>query len=119
VSDLSTALTTALSAISSLKGESLTYRTAHAGGTSALTGFVLHRDRVAQPSFLAERQAEGEVKEATLKGPLTPAMAIGYEVVDGNSEAWLIESVMKDQQQICRCKRVRTIALAPDRGQTR
>ena len=119
MSDLSDAMTSALSAISTLKGESLAYRTTHSGGTSALTGFVLHRDRVPQPSFIADRQAEAEVKEATLKGPLTPAMAIGYEVVDGNSEAWVVESVMKDSQQICRMKRVRTIALAPDRGQTR
>ncbi len=119
MSNMSDALTTALSQIGTFKGESLTYRTTHAGQTAALTGFVLHRDRVPQPSFLSDRQAEAEVKEATLKGPLTPAMAIGYEVVDGNSEAWVVESVMKDQQQICRCKRSRTIALAPDRGQTR
>lgn len=119
MSDMTDAMTTALAAINTFKGESLTYRTTHAGSTSALTGFVLHRDRVAQPAFLSERQGEGEVKEATCKGPLTPALAIGYEVVDGNSEAWVVESVMKDQQQICRCKRVRTIALAPDRGQTR
>jgi hypothetical protein len=119
VSDLSTALTTALAAINTLKGETLLYRTTHAGSTSALTGFVLHRDRVAQPSFLTDRQAEVESKEATLKGPLSPAMAVGYEVVDGNSEAWAIESVMTDSQQICRCKRVRTIALNPDRGHTR
>jgi hypothetical protein len=119
MTNLSDALATALSAISTFKGETLTYRTTHTGGTSALTGFVLHRDRVPQPSFLSERQAEAEVKEATLKGPLTPAMAIGYEVVDGNSEAWVVESVMKDSQQICRAKRVRTTVLAPDRGQNR
>jgi hypothetical protein len=119
VTDLSDALTTALAAVSTFKGETLTYRTTHTGSTSALTGFVLHRDRVPQPSFLSERQAEAEVKEATCKGPLTPALAIGYEIVDGNSEAWLVESVMKDSQQICRVKRVRTISLAPDRGQTR
>lgn len=116
---MSDSLADALSEVSSFKGESLTYRTTHTGGTSALTGFVLHRDRVPQPTFIADRGAEAEVKEATLKGPLTPAMAIGYEVIDGNSEAWVVESVMKDQQQICRCKRSKTIALAPDRGQTR
>jgi hypothetical protein len=119
MSDLSTALTTALAAINTLKGETLLYRTTHAGSTAALTGFVLHRDRVAQPSWLTERAAEIETKEGTLKGPLTPAMAVGYEVVDGNSEAWAIESVFKDNQQICRVKRVRTIALSPDRGQTK
>ncbi len=116
---MSDALATALSAINTFKGESLTYRTTHAGSTAALTGFVLHRDRVPQPSFMTERSTEAEVKEATCKGPLTPALAIGYEIIDGNSEAWAVESIMKDQQQIARCKRVRTIALAPDRGQTR
>ncbi len=119
MTNMSDALTTALAAINTFKGETLTYRTTHAGSTSALTGFVLHRDRVAQPSLLSDRHAEAEVKEGTLKGPLTPAMVIGYEVVDGNSEAWAIESVMKDSQQICRVKRSRTTALAPDRGQTR
>jgi hypothetical protein len=119
VSDLSTALTTALAAINTLKGETLLYRTTHAGSTSALTGFVLHRDRAPQPSFLTERSAEVEVKEGTCKGPLTPALAIGYEIVDGASAAWVVESVMTDNQQICRVKRVRTIALAPDRGQTK
>ncbi len=119
MTDMADALATALSAIGTFKGESLTYRTTHAGQTSALTGFVLHRDRVPQPSFLSERQAEAEVKEATLKGGLTPAMVVGYEVIDGNSEAWVVESVMKDSQQICRMKRSRTIALNPDRGHTR
>ncbi len=119
MSDLSDALATALSAVSGFKSETLTYRTTHTGSPTTLTGFVLHRDRVPQPSFLTERDTEAEVKEATLKGPLTPAMAIGYEIIDGNSEAWAVESHMADSQQICRCKRVRTIALAPDRGQTR
>ncbi len=119
MTDMADALATALAAINTFKGETLTYRTTHAGSPAALTGFVLHRDRVAQPSFITDRQAEAEVKEATAKGPLTPALAIGYEILDGNSEAWVVESVMKDQQQIARCKRVRTIALAPDRGQTR
>lgn len=119
MTNMSDALAAAISAIATFKGESLTYRTTHAGSTAALTGFVLHRDRVVQPSFLTDRRAEVEAKEATCKGPLTPALAIGYEIIDANSEAWVVESVMKDQQQIARCKRVRTIALAPDRGQTR
>ncbi len=119
MSDINAALTTALGAISNAKGESLVYRTTHAGSTTALTGWVLHRDRPQQVLYLADRGAEAEVKEGSLKGPLSPAMSIGYEVVDGNSEAWVIESVMVDQQQICRVKRSRTVALAPDRGQTR
>lgn len=119
MSSLSDAMSLALGAIADHKGESLAYRTTHVGSTTALSGWVLHRDRVPQPQFLTDRQAESEVKEGYLKGPLSPAMAIGYEVVDGNSEAWVIESVMSDQQQICRVKRSRTIALAPDRGQTR
>jgi hypothetical protein len=119
MSEISSALADALSAISDFKGETLTYRTTHAGSPAALPGFVLHRDRVPQPSFLQDRAAEAEVKEATLKGPLSPAMAIGYEVIDGNGEAWAIESLMADQQQICRAKRSRTIALNPDRGHTR
>lgn len=119
MSDISSALADALAAIADFKSESLSYRTTHAGGLTALTGFVLHRDRAPQPSFLQDRSAEAEVKEGTLKGPLTPAMAIGYEIVDGNGEAWAVESLMPDQQQICRVKRSRTIALNPDRGHTR
>ena len=119
MSDLSDALATALDAVADLQGESLTYRTTHAGSTSALTGFVLHRERVPNLLFQGDRQAEVEDKTGTLKGPLTPAMAIGYEVIDANSEAWAIESVMKDQQQICRVRRVRTAVLGPDRGHTR
>lgn len=120
MTDMSTAMTDALGVVSDFKAEALQYRTTHAGGLTALAGWVLHRDRVAQPSFVQDRQAEAELKEGYLKGPVgAPVMAIGYEVVDGNSEAWVIESLMLDSQQICRVKRVRTIALAPDRGRTR
>lgn len=119
MSDLSTALSDALSTVSTFGGESLTYRTTHAGSTTALTGWVLHRDRVQQPQFVSDRDVEAIVMEGTLKGPLTPALAVGYEIVDGNSVAWSITSVMSSQQQICRVKRSSTTAFAPDRGKTR
>lgn len=119
MSDLSDALTTALAAVSSLKGETLQYRTTHAGSLTSLTGFVLHRDRTPQPIYATDRQATVSVETGWLKGPLTPAMAIGYEVVDGNGLAWAIESVVKNQQQICAVKASTTQSLGPDRGQTR
>lgn len=117
---LSDALAQALSGVSAFKGESLQYRTTHGGSLTALpAGFILHRDRVPPPVFVQDTQSENETKEGTLKGPLSPAMAIGYEVVDSNGEAWAVYSLMSDQQQICRVRRSRKIAMNPDRGHTR
>lgn len=117
---VSDALAQALSAVSSYKGETLQYRTTHAGTLTALpTGFVLHRDRVPAPIFVGDRQAEAQTAEGYLKGPLSPAMVVGYEIVDGNGNGWAIYSVAVDNQQICRVRSTTTLALAPDRGHTR
>ncbi len=75
---ISTALASALSAIATAKGESLSYCTTYGGTYVALTGFVLHQQRPEAHSQDDDHGMEVQVLRATLKGPLTPAMADGY-----------------------------------------
>lgn len=119
MSALSDAMTSALAAVADFKGETLQYRTTHAGSLTTLVGFVLGRDRIPQPSWTTEAGGVVSNESGWLKGPLTPAMVIGYEVVDGDGLAWSIYSVMKNQQQVCLIRGMTTRTLEPDRGEAR
>jgi hypothetical protein len=114
-------MATALSAISSLDGITLGYRTTTSGAFTTLTGFVFHKDRVPQMQFDDRGEVEVQGHTGTLKGPTTPAMVKGYQIQVGASatDIWSVESVMVKGQQICLCHRGVVLALGPDRGGTR
>jgi hypothetical protein len=117
MSTISTALATALSALATAKGESLTYATTIGGSHSVLTGFVLHQDRIAEPSYDEHDRADSQKMTAILKGPASPAMAIGYEIIDTvTTWHWAVESVKSDVQQVCRLMRRVPITHGPNRG---
>ena len=82
----------------------------------ALSGFVLHRDRLVGPSY--DERHGMQVLGATgyLKGPLTPVLADGYQLTDGNSDVWAVLDVKTEQQQICTVRRTEAKVLGPDRG---
>ena len=114
---VSNALAAALSAVSTARGEALAYRaTISEGEWTTLTGFVLDRDEIPPPAFSDQQQAEETIRGGRLSGPLTPVLAVGYELQDGNGDTWAIETAELDQQQLCNV-RLTTIANAgPDRG---
>lgn len=114
---LNDAMVSALSAISSFRGESLAYRTSSSGGSfTALTGFVLDREDRQPFGYDEQHRAEYSEQTATLSGPLTPALAVGYQLQDGNSAVWAIETAELDGQQICRLRRITSKNGGPDRG---
>jgi len=121
VTDLSSAMADALAAISAFDGLTLGYRTATSGSFTTLTGWVFHKDRVPTETYDSAGHASASMQTATLKGPLSPAMARGYQVqVDSSStDIWAVESVMTKGQQICLLRRMPVDTLAPDRGQVR
>ena len=119
MSDISDAMEDALSALASAKGETLGYRTSTSGGFTTLTGWALHRNDFAQAAYDEKQGGERYEQTATLSGPTTTAMAVGYQIQDGNSAVWVIESVMSDRHQVCLCRRIVTRQLGPDRGSAR
>lgn len=117
---ISDAIAAALTSLATAKGESLGYRTGTSGSFTTLTGWVLHRDNFPQAAFDEKQSAERYEQTGTLTGPSgSPAMVAGYQVQDGNSAAWVVESVMVDQQQVCLLRRIVTRQLGPDRGSAR
>lgn len=117
MSTISGALAQALGAVSAALGETLQYRTAHGGIWAALTGFVLDRDDPAPPLTVEYDQAEDSVHTGRLSGPLTPAFAIGYEVLDGNGDTWAVDAPPDfDQQQIITLRRTTVDNAGPNRG---
>lgn len=116
MSTMSDILASGLSALSSARSESLSYCATLAGSYTALTGWVLTIDRLPSPLFEGKSQADEVAQTATLKGPLTPVMARGYFITDGNSQKWSIEGVKTEQQQICTLMRTKVTKRGPDRG---
>ena len=121
MSNLSDAMASALSQISTFDGLTLGYRTGTSGAFTTLTGFVMHKDRLPSTQFDDRRDVEMTLQTATLKGPLSPALAKGYQVqVDSSaSDIWSVENVMVKGQQIALLQRRPVHTLAPDRGQNR
>lgn len=113
---VSGAMTSALSIVNAALGESLWYRTAHGGTWVVLTGFVLDRDDVQVPQYNELDGAENTVRGGRLSGPLTPAMALGYEIKDGSADVWAVDTVEFDQQQLVALRRTTIANAGPNRG---
>lgn len=114
---VSNALATAIAAVSTARGEALAYRAAVGTGSwTVLTGFVLDRDDVQVPYHDDMQQAEQTVRSGRLCGPLSPVLAVGMGIQDGDGNEWAVETAELDQQQLC-AVRLATVANAgPDRG---
>lgn len=121
MSALSDAMSAALGAVSSFDGIVLEYRAGQSGGWTALTGFVLHKDRVPQLNFDDRGAMEVQAHNAALKGPLAPALAVGHQVRAGSADTdiWNVESAMTKGQAIYLLRRSKVGKLGPDRGGTR
>jgi hypothetical protein len=120
VSVISSALASALSAIATAKGEVLSYATAHGQSFTALTGFVIHQDRVGEPTHDDQGRVVSQVRRAVLKGPVSPLMAKGYEIKDSKPTTpivWAVEGVKIEEQQIVTLMREERVGpYGPDRG---
>lgn len=121
MSTMSDALAAGLAALASIKGDSLTYCATYGGTYVALTGFIIHVDRV-QPMQDSPGHIEEQEETATVKGPASPALAEGYfvkDVTNGN-RIWRVDAQPKnDQQQIARLRRYTQGAITPNRGSRR
>ncbi len=119
MSTISDAMGLALTALSGVLGETLYYR-ASTGVTAAWTalpaGFILHRDEQAPPMYMEQQSGEAQTYSGALHGLLTPVMAVGYQIKDGNGDKWAVITADLDQQQICTVKRVELGNAGPDRG---
>ncbi len=114
---LNDAMVSALAAVSAFRGEALGYRAASGTGAfTTLTGFVLDREDRAAFQFDEQHSAQYQEQTGTLSGPLTPALSVGYQLQDGNSAVWAIETAELDGQQICRVRRITSKKGGPDRG---
>lgn len=121
MTNLSDAMASALSTISSFDGITLEYRAGESGGWTTLTGFVVHKDRVPQLQYDERGGVEVQGHTGYIKGPTTPALAQGYQVRVGsaNTDIWSVQSVMVKGQQIALLRRNPVKTLTPDRGATR
>ncbi len=121
MSNMSDALASALSVISTFEGVTLGYRTGVSGSFTALTGWAIHKDRVPQSQYDERTGGDIQIHSMMVKGPLSPAMVKGYQIQVGGSatDIWAVESVTTHAQQICLCRRAPVATLGPDRGGTR
>ena len=120
MSIFSEGLIAALGVLADAKAESLQYATVAGGAFTALTGFVIHQDPVQEPVYDENSRATMQTRRAFCKGPLTPLMAIGYQVKDLKQTApyiWAVEGVTIEEQQIITLTRQeRVLFSGPDRG---
>ncbi len=117
---LQSAMASALASLATFKGEALSYATAHGQSFTALTGFVIHPDRVAAPVYDEHGRVIAQKRSAYLKGPVSPLLAIGYEIKDSSPTTpvvWAVEGIKLDQQQIVTLSRQEVVGVyGPDRG---
>ena len=117
MSIISDALTKGLAALATAKGETVGYRVATSGAFTALNGFVLIQQRVPEPTFSDSDEQEQQTFSATLKGPASPAMVVGYQIQDTiTGYVWAVRSIKNDVQQVCTLARVEALNLTPNRG---
>lgn len=118
MSAMSTLITSGLAALATAKSESLSYATAHGQSFTAMTGFVLIQARpplpVDDPAFATYMQS----RDAVLKGPLTPALHVNYEVKDIITNLiWSVVSEPKvDVQQVAILRLVADTTHSPNRN---
>ncbi len=118
MSTMSDTLAAGLAALATIKGDALTYCATVAGSYAALTGFVIHVDRADPVRMSGDRNLEEDEEWATVKGPLTPLMVVGYFIKDtlNANRIWYVEAVKVDQQQVIRCRRISQGIATPNRG---
>jgi hypothetical protein len=113
-------MTTALSTLSTFKGDSLSYATSAGGSFTALTGFIIQQEPVPEPDFNDGNHTPMQTRRAICKGPITPAFAIGYQIKDSTQSpalTWAVEGVLFESQQIATLSRKeRVLSAGPDRG---
>jgi hypothetical protein len=113
-------LSRALLIVSDGKEELLQYATSAGGSFVSLVGFVIHQDLLAEPNFDENSRAPTQTRRAYCKGPVTPALAIGYQIKDNTQSpplVWAVEGVIFECQQIATLSRQeRVLFSGPDRG---
>lgn len=113
-------LTRALQIIAEGKEESLEYATTPGGAFTALTGFVIHQDLMAEPTYDDDHRGPTQTRRAYCKGPVSPRLSIGYQVRDNTqipALIWAVEGVIFECQQIATLSRQeRVLGSGPDRG---
>ncbi len=81
-----------------------------------LAGFLIIQDRPQPHGFDGDREMETQARGGTLKGPLTPAMADGYQVKDEiTGLIYACYDPKFEAQQIARLERVTVEEFGPDR----
>ncbi len=116
MSTASDLLASGLSLLATVHGHSVSYRTSTSGSFTALTDFLIIQDRPAGPTQDDDHQLEGQPRAAYLKGPLTPAMADGYQVKDENTGIiYACRAPKFEAQQIARLEVVDVRQFGPDR----
>lgn len=113
-------LARALRVVADGKDELLQYASAPGGAFTALVGFVIHQDLLTEPNYDDGNRAPTQTRRAFLKGPMLPALYLGYQVRD-NSQVppmiWAVEGSMFESQQIVTLSRQeRVLGSGPDRG---
>jgi hypothetical protein len=120
MSVFSEGLIAALGVLADAKAESLQYATVAGGAFTALVGFVIHQDPAVEPTFDENSRQPTQTRRAYCKGPLTPLMAIGYQIKDLKQTVpyiWAVEGVTIEEQQIITLSRQeRVLFSGPDRG---
>lgn len=105
-----------LSVLSTVHGHSVSYATTYGGAYTALTGFVLIKDRPAPRTQDDDHQMEVQTLGGVLKGPLTPAMAHGYFIKDVNTgQIYSCLEPKFEAQQIARVEVADPKQYGPDR----
>lgn len=117
---ISEGLTRALLVVADGKEESLQYATTAGGSFAVLAGFVIHQDLLAEPNYDENSRAPTHTRRAYLKGPVSPALAMGYQIKDNTQSPaliWAVEGVIFECQQIATLTRQeRVLFSGPDRG---
>lgn len=113
-------MTRALAVLSTDKEEDLEYATTPGGAFTALTGFVIHQDLMAEPTYDDDHRGPTQTRRAYCKGPISPRLSIGYQVRDNTqipALIWAVEGVIFECQQIATLSRQeRVLGSGPDRG---
>jgi hypothetical protein len=116
MSTASDILAAGLATLATVHGHSVSYRTTTSGSFTALTGFLIIQDRPNPHGFDGDREMETQTRNGWLKGPLTPAMADGYQVKDENTgSVYACYEPKFEAQQIARLECVTVEEFGPDR----
>jgi hypothetical protein len=116
MSTASDILAAGLATLATVHGHSVSYRTGTSGSFTALPGFLLIQDRPQPHGFDGDREMETQTRGATLKGPLMPALADGYQVKDEiTGIIYACYDPKVEAQQIARLERVTVKEYGADR----